>query len=169
VNKKAEIAISMWLTYLLICLVAILIIVDYYPNVDARIVGLLIGVVCDGNTPYITHPRAVAEAIQPNQTVSEKDLDLFRATALLHDVLEDTETKPSDLRQAGVDGRVITAVMLLTKSSRVSYLHYILNVKENRIAREVKIRDIEHNMSSLGMRDKNKRDKYMMALWILMN
>jgi uncharacterized membrane protein len=36
----------MWLTYLLICLVAILIIVDYYPNVDARIVGLLIGVVC---------------------------------------------------------------------------------------------------------------------------
>lgn len=47
-------------------------------------------------TPYINHPIAVAETLCAHGVTSVETL----AAALLHDVLEDTETAPGDLASA---------------------------------------------------------------------
>ena len=47
----------------------------------------------DGNTPYIKHPVNVAACVAK----VTKDEDLFKA-ALLHDVVEDTDTSIDEIR-----------------------------------------------------------------------
>ncbi|TKJ00756.1 HD domain-containing protein, partial [Bacillus cereus] len=55
---------------------------------------------------YIKHPEAVANFVN---TTEEK------ATAYLHDVLEDTEITANDLLSAGIPHNVVEAVQVLTK------------------------------------------------------
>ncbi len=44
----------------------------------------------DGVTPYIEHPKKVAELVQTYKT--SKQMDVLVAASLLHDTLEDTYT-----------------------------------------------------------------------------
>lgn len=92
----------------------------------------------DGVTPYLTHPLAVAWAVETRYT----------AVALLHDVLEDSTFTPNDLIAAGVHKDVLVPVIQLTKCAGQDYDEYIRELKRNPAARAVKIADITHNLAS---------------------
>lgn len=89
--------------------------------------------------PYIHHPLRVMLSVQG-----------FRAqmTAVLHDVLEDTEVGLDDLVEAGFPSDVIAAVLALTHRPEQTYEQYIEGVAEDRLARIVKQADLSDNLSN---------------------
>lgn len=86
---------------------------------------------------YIYHPKYVASVVE---TEYEK------ATALLHDVLEDSAYTVQDLINEGIPQTVINSVLILTKDKTTSYESYLHNVRANPIARKVKLADLRHNL-----------------------
>ena len=64
---------------------------------------------------------------------------------VLHDVVEDTSTTLEDLRAAGFDEKVLEAVSLTTHAKSESYAEYVIRLKANPIAREVKLADLHDN------------------------
>lgn len=93
-----------------------------------------------GGVPYIFHPLAVAEQMPDS---------IRRASALLHDVCEDTDVTLGELRQNGIPEPVIEAVQLLTHSpdDGMTYLQYVEHLKGNEIAADVKRADLHHNLA----------------------
>lgn len=86
--------------------------------------------------PYVFHPFHVAESMSDEYTT---------CTALLHDIVEDTDTTLADLKNMGFPDEVVEAVGAMTHSPDVPYMEYIEKLKSNRIARAVKISDLTHN------------------------
>ena len=89
---------------------------------------------CNG-IPYIFHPFHLAESM---------DDEVSCCVALLHDVLEDTNLTPAKLR-AMFPRKVTDAVELLTHQDGVDYFDYVRAIRENPIARKVKLADLAHN------------------------
>lgn len=86
--------------------------------------------------PYVFHPIHLAEQMDTEETV---------IAALLHDVVEDTAYTVQDIADMGFSQQVIDALVLLTHDEKVPYMEYISRVKENEIARAVKLADLKHN------------------------
>ena len=86
--------------------------------------------------PYVFHPFHVAEKMKSEKSV---------IVALLHDVPEETKVTLEDIRKAGFGEDVMVALRLLQHDKNVPYLEYIKKLKNNDIAREVKMEDIAHN------------------------
>lgn len=95
------------------------------------------GQVDKAGKPYILHPLRLMLRFsdEKRQTV-----------ALLHDVLEDSPTTPEDLKAAGMPEDVIDAVIALTKQPHERYEDFIQRVKQNDIARSVKLADLADNL-----------------------
>jgi (p)ppGpp synthase/HD superfamily hydrolase len=91
----------------------------------------------DGVTPYLGHPKAVAELVK---TPVEK------AVAVLHDSVEDSDITLEDLAKL-FPKEVVEAVAALTKRDGEQYLDYIKRVNQNSIARKVKMADMFVNIS----------------------
>ena len=113
--------------------------------------------------PYVFHPFHLAEQMETEETV---------ICALLHDVVEDTDMTFQDLEQMGFPARVIEALKLLTHDDAVPYLDYVAQIKNDPIARAVKLADLKHNsdLSRLDHVDEKalKRvEKYKKAMEIL--
>ena len=118
--------------------------------------------------PYIFHPFHVAECMKDEATT---------VTALLHDVVEDTDCTLEQLQAEGFGENVIEALRLLTHKNGIfseeDYLKYIMSLKENPIARAVKIADLEHNSdltrfgSDITDKDIMRAAKYQKALVLL--
>ena len=113
--------------------------------------------------PYVFHPFHVAE-----QMTSEAST----IVALLHDVVEDTDYTLDDIAAAGFGKEIVDAVALMTHEDDVPYLDYVANLKDNPIAREVKLADLAHNsdQSRLGEIDEETRqrlEKYKKAIALL--
>ena len=89
-----------------------------------------------GGAPYIEHPRAVAAKV---------DGELEKVVAWLHDTVEDTDATIGQIRELFGD-EVADAVGLLTHDKSVPYFDYVREIKENPIARAVKMADLSHNM-----------------------
>lgn len=106
---------------------------------------------------YITHPIAVADTFLS---------DPYKTVAVLHDTIEDTDLTLDDLRNHGLDEELVIAVDILTHKKGQTYLDYILLCNDNDITREIKIADLEHNLSDNPISECLK-DKYLMALYIL--
>ncbi len=112
--------------------------------------------------PYIYHPIHLAE-----QMTTEYEC----IVALLHDVVEDTKITFKDLEKE-FPKEVITALKLLTHKKNENYMNYIEKIKENKIAKKVKIADLKHNSDETRL-DKitiaviARRNKYKKALEIL--
>jgi (p)ppGpp synthase/HD superfamily hydrolase len=87
--------------------------------------------------PYILHPLRVMMSMAT---------DAELATAVLHDVVEDTGVTLDTLREAGIPEAVITAVDCVTKRNGEAYDDYLNRVAGNPIARRVKLADLEDNM-----------------------
>jgi len=122
----------------------------------------------DGKTPYIAHPVAIAKAIRDQGYEGKDFAEAAIATAWLHDVVEDTVITFHDLDEAGVHPTIIAAVDAITKRDGEDYLEYLLRVKNNEVARVVKIEDIKNNMSDLDRKKKKSMyEKYQLALYII--
>lgn len=116
----------------------------------------------DKRTPYISHPAAVARAM-----IQDKWSEDYIAVAWLHDVIEDTSVTAEQLLAAGIPADIVQSVETISKKDGQSYLEYILDVRQDNLAREVKIEDITHNMSDL--KKGSMRQKYELAIYILEN
>ena len=91
---------------------------------------------------YILHPLRVMLRFE-----SETEM----IVAILHDVIEKTEWTLKKLREQGFNDTVLKAVNLLTRQDEQPYMEYIEKLRGNRIARKVKIADIEDNMNPRRM------------------
>ena len=85
--------------------------------------------------PYIFHPIHLAE---------QMDDEISCCVALLHDTVEDTAVTIEDL-QAIFPPEVTEAISLLTHQGDVDYFDYVRAIKDNPIARKVKLADLAHN------------------------
>lgn len=137
-------------------------------NRYSRVLNFIIekhkGQVDKGGKPYVFHPITVALMCNSE---SEK------IVALLHDILEDTDTTVEELRLIGLYQEEIEAIQILKKDVNENYFSYIEKVAENRIARTVKKADLTHNMDISRLPNPTKQDfdrvkKYAQALKILM-
>ncbi len=115
--------------------------------------------------PYVFHPFHLAEQMQTEETT---------VVALLHDVIEDTNLTFDDLRKEGFSEPIIEAIGLLTHEKGVDYKAYVKKIKENPIARAVKLADLKHNsdlsrLNEITDEALGRRKKYLEALEILEN
>ena len=86
--------------------------------------------------PYVFHPFHLAEQMTDEETT---------IVALLHDVVEDTDYSLCDLREMGFGEEIIEALSLMTHDKSVPYLDYVAKIRDNPIARRVKLADLRHN------------------------
>ena len=93
-----------------------------------------------GGEEYITHPMAVCEMLA-NEGYDED----YLLSALFHDLLEDTDATEEEILSHGNED-VLNAVKLLTKTKGYIMAEYISAIKNDPIAKTVKIADRLHNL-----------------------
>ena len=113
--------------------------------------------------PYVFHPFHLAEQMQDENTT---------IVALLHDVVEDTDYTLDDLRDMGFGDEIIEALSYMTHDPSVPYMEYVKKIKENEIARKVKLADLKHNsdITRLDYIDQHaleRVEKYAQAIRLL--
>lgn len=122
------------------------------------------GKVDKGGKPYILHPlRLMARLSDP----------IGQCVAVLHDVIEDSDTTADDLRADGFPESVVTAVEVLTRRRGESYEAFIDRVHVHPLACKVKLLDIEDNLNILRINEVTQKDlqriaKYHRA-WMLLS
>ncbi|SJZ93618.1 HD domain-containing protein [Pilibacter termitis] len=109
---------------------------------------------------YIEHPKTVASFVSTDEE---------KATAYLHDVLEDTAITAEELLNKGIPENVVKAVELLTKKKGQPYFEYLEDVKSNSISRIVKLADLRHNsdlsrLKKITETDYKRIEKYKKAI-----
>ena len=114
--------------------------------------------------PYVYHPFHLAE---------QMDDEYSTCVALLHDVVEDTDTTLDDLSRF-FPKEVIDAIALMTHDDSVPYLDYVRTIKSNPIASKVKLADLEHNsdltrLDTVDDKALERVEKYKKAIRILEN
>ena len=76
-----------------------------------------------------------------------------------------------NLLKPRIPRRVVNAVLAITKLKNENYLNYILRVKADKLADDVKVLDIEHNLLSSSNNNSTlgivRRQRYEMAKYIL--
>ena len=85
--------------------------------------------------PYIYHPIHLAE---------QMDNEYSCCVALLHDTVEDTAVTLEELKK-DFPSEITDAVALLTHIDEVDYFDYVRTIKDNPIAKKVKLADLTHN------------------------
>ena len=95
------------------------------------------GQVDKAGKPYLGHIARVAGEFYDEKAI----------VALLHDIVEDTDVNPGELLQKGFTKEIVDAVVAITKKENESYESFIERVGKNKMAREVKIADLEDNMN----------------------
>ena len=113
--------------------------------------------------PYIFHPFHLAEQMTDEVTV---------CTALLHDVVEDTDMTFERLSELGFITPILDALKLLTHDKSVPYMDYIRKIAENPVARAVKLADLLHNsdlsrLDTVDEKAQKRAEKYKQAEYIL--
>lgn len=73
-----------------------------------------------------------------------------KVVALLHDLLEDTPYPLERLKEQFSE-EICSAVVLLTKKKNQDYDEYLKAIDENKLARYVKLRDLEDNLDILRL------------------
>lgn len=120
-----------------------------------------------GGHPYILHPLWVMHKVRH---LGED----YMIVAVLHDVVEDTEVTLDDLFNINFNNNILSALDLLTHKVDIPYMDYIENLAHNNLAREVKLRDLEHNskitrLKGLREKDFQRLQKYQIAYEYLKN
>lgn len=118
-----------------------------------------------GGLPYVFHPFHLAEQMPDEDST---------VVALLHDVMEDSDYTAADIRKMGFGDAVMDALALLTHDKAEPYMDYVARVRENPIARAVKLADLRHNsdLSRLDNVDEKalrRIEKYEEAIRLLEN
>lgn len=113
--------------------------------------------------PYVFHPFHLAEQMCDEDTT---------VVALLHDVIEDTDYTLDDLTQMGFGKAVTDALFLLTHDDDTPYMDYVAKIKQNPIAKAVKLADLAHNSDSTRLDTVDhkallRKEKYKKAIELL--
>ncbi|MCH7378364.1 MULTISPECIES: HD domain-containing protein [Acinetobacter] len=122
------------------------------------------GQVDKANAPYILHPLRVM--------LNVPSMD-HKIIAVLHDVLEDTETSIEDLQALGFQAHIIDAIVALTKQDGESRIEAAQRTVQNPLARVVKLADITDNMDlsripSPTAKDFERMEQYQQVRAILL-
>ncbi len=123
------------------------------------------GQVDKGGLPYVLHPLYVMVQVDGVKA---------KIVAILHDILEDTPIIVDDLINYGFDLNIVDAIVSITKIDGESYSDYLKRVKDNELARIVKLADLSHNMDISRLSNPTKKDykrveKYKKAYEYLIN
>lgn len=92
-----------------------------------------------GGQPYILHALRVMMKVEGLEA---------KAVAVMHDAVEDSDNptaKMKEVREVGFSETIMEALDLLTHKPEISYTDYIIRIKPNKIATEVKLADLEDN------------------------
>jgi (p)ppGpp synthase/HD superfamily hydrolase len=92
-----------------------------------------------GIVPYIDHPKTVVGRVGGDPEA--------QIVAWLHDVIEDSEHTAETLQEAGIPSRLVSDVVLLTKTPETVYEDYLEQVASSSIATRVKIADMLSNLA----------------------
>ena len=117
-----------------------------------------------GDKPYILHVLRVMNSL---------DNDEEKITAILHDVVEDTDWTFNKLKKEGFSNEIIEAIDSVTKRKGEDYFAFVNRSKNNIIGRIVKIADIKDNANIKRIDNPKKKDferveRYKKALKILL-
>lgn len=93
--------------------------------------------------PYIFHPIHLAEQMQDEYTT---------CIALLHDVAEDTDVTLDELAEIFPE-EIMQALKLLTHKPGTDYYAYVAAIRENPLAKAVKLADLKHNSDKTRLPD----------------
>lgn len=122
-----------------------------------------------GNSPYWTHPLAVAE--KGREIFRSEFVDTVYMASLLHDVVEDTDLTLTDLQNLGYSAEIVDVVELVTKDNFLNYEGNIRRITQsgNRAAMMVKFADNLVNYSADNSHWDAKRaaksqEKYMKSM-----
>ena len=113
--------------------------------------------------PYVFHPFHLAEQMNTEETT---------IVALLHDLVEDTDYTIEDLVDMGFDKSITDAIALMTHADNVAYMDYVRAIRDNPIAKTVKLADLKHNsdltrLETVDEKALSRREKYLKAIAIL--
>lgn len=113
----------------------------------------------DGSTA-IAHTERVASAFDGHAD------PVLKVVALLHDVVEDSYWTTNDLIDSDLPQSIVRSVRAITRDDPAeSYLQYLLRLKKDYSALQVKIADMKDNLSQNAKG--NLRNKYLLGLFIL--
>lgn len=122
------------------------------------------GQVDKSGIPYVFHPFHLAEQMGTEHEV---------CVALLHDVMEDTAMTAEDLVAAGIPREYVDTCLKLKHDPHVPYMDYVEALKDDEVARRVKMADLAHNsdLSRLdhdpSEEDLQRVEKYRAAMRLL--
>lgn len=105
--------------------------------------------------PYIFHPFHLAEQMQDEYTT---------CIALLHDVIEDTDVTLDDLSKE-FPKEVVDALRLLTHEQGTDYFDYVKAIKQNPLAKAVKLADLAHNSDQSRMAGDTRISEEKKQFW----
>ena len=123
------------------------------------------GQVDKAGAPYIFHPYHLAEQMHTEESC---------ILALLHDIVEDTNTTFEELEKYNLGENIIIALKLLTHDKNVDYFEYINKISTNKLATIVKLADLKHNsdlsrLSEITEKDIKRVEKYKKCINFLEN
>lgn len=104
-----------------------------------------------GGNPYILHPLKVMYYLK-------SDDEELQCIALAHDLVEDTDTSYTELREMGFTERIIQGIASLTKLPGETYDEYKVRVKTNPDAVKVKMADLRHNTDIRRLKGVTEKD-----------
>lgn len=114
-------------------------------------------------TSYLFHPLHIAKKF---------DVYDFKIVAILKDSLKNEEVTLKDLEDYGFPKKIIEAIDSITKRKNEEYFDYIKRLKNNYIAKKVKIEDLKYRLSLMKtnkLENEKLEQKYNKALKILEN
>lgn len=98
---------------------------------------------------YILHPLRLMLQMQTEQEM---------ITAVLHDVVEDSDFTFNDLKEKGCPQDILQALDCLTHRKDEPYSDYIMRIKKNDLACRVKLLDLQDNMNVLRLSELTEKD-----------
>jgi (p)ppGpp synthase/HD superfamily hydrolase len=111
--------------------------------------------------PYILHPLRMMTRMKTPEAMM---------TAVLHDIVEDTDMTLADLRLEGFPESVVGAVDALSRREGETYEDFTVRAGANPLSRSVKIADLEDNMNPLRLgkaglseKDIDRLNRYLRA------
>ena len=107
------------------------------------------GQIDKGGLLYILHPLHVAEKMDDEDST---------IVALLHDVLEDTDTTLEELKKYGFSDASLNALKILNHDKSVDYYEYIKIVATNELSKKVKLADLKHNSDLTRLENISEKD-----------
>ncbi len=122
---------------------------------------------------YFPHVETVGinvyNSLKNRGLISEAILALN--VGILHDAGEDHPEYWPEIESAGFTDEEIKCLHLLNRNKDVSYVDYLIPIRENLIAREVKKADLRHNISCFpdnkNSYQRAKINLYKLALFML--